>query len=146
MRLSLTKLENIALTIITILRMLSPLCLLLLIRPGVYIVTFCSFYFYKFIGKLTAFLQFQELSLRNQPVVSSTTAAQHSPHISEANLKIGNIFAKVEVLRIILNIDGAPVSSRSHTHTSHSQTSILLTSSLSLGVPVPRTTQCNRGV
>jgi hypothetical protein len=146
MRLPLTKLENIALTIITILRMLSPLCLILLIRPGGYIVTFCSFYFYNLIEKLTAFLQFQEFSLRNQPVVSSTIAARRSPHISEANPKIGNILVKVEVLRIILNIDGAPVSSRSHTHTSHSQNSILLTSSLSLGVPVPRTTQFNRGV
>jgi len=29
-----------------------------------------------------------------------------------------------------------------HTHPSHSQTSRLLTSSLSLGVPVPRPTQC----
>ncbi len=89
MSLPLTKLENIALTIITILRMLSPLCLLLLIRPGGYIVTFCSFYFYKLIGKLTAFLQLQEFSFRNQPVVSSTTAARRSPHISEANLRLG---------------------------------------------------------
>ncbi len=32
--------------------------------------------------------------------------------------------------------------SRSNTHPSHSQTSHLLTSSLSLGVPVPRVTQC----
>jgi hypothetical protein len=30
-----------------------------------------------------------------------------------------------------------PFESRSHTHPSHSQTSRLLTSSLSLGVPVP---------
>jgi hypothetical protein len=33
----------------------------------------------------------------------------------------------------------------SHTHPSHSQTSRLLTSSLSLGVPVPRPTQCMGG-
>ena len=33
---------------------------------------------------------------------------------------------------------------KSHTHPSHSQTSRLLTSSLSLGVPVPLTTQCIR--
>ena len=32
-----------------------------------------------------------------------------------------------------LNIDGAPIPSRSHTHPSHSQTSHLLSSSLSLG-------------
>jgi hypothetical protein len=37
-----------------------------------------------------------------------------------------------------LNLDGVPISSKSHTHPSHSQTSHLLTSSLSLGVPVPR--------
>ena len=43
---------------------------------------------------------------------------------------------------IILNIDVAPVSSRSHTHPSQSQTSRLLTSSLSLGVPVSHVTQC----
>jgi hypothetical protein len=36
-------------------------------------------------------------------------------------------------LRMNLNIDGAPLASRSHTHPSHSQTSRLLTSSLSLG-------------
>jgi hypothetical protein len=44
---------------------LSPLCLLLLVRLGVYIVNLCAFYFYKLIGKLTAFLQLQEFSLRN---------------------------------------------------------------------------------
>ncbi len=38
------------------------------------------------------------------------------------------------------------ITSRTHTHPSHSQTSRLLTSSLSLGVPVPRATQCIRGV
>jgi hypothetical protein len=32
--------------------------------------------------------------------------------------------------------------SRTHTHPSHSETSHLLTSSLSLGVPVPRATLC----
>ena len=46
------------------------------------------------------------------------------------------------VLRINLNIDGTPITSRTHTHPSHSPTSRLLTSSLSLGVPVPRTTEC----
>ncbi len=56
--------------------------------------------------------------------------------------KVDNILTKDVGLRIILNIDGAPVASRSHTHPSHSQTSRLLTSSLSLGVPVTRVTQC----
>ena len=53
-----------------------------------------------------------------------------------------NILAKTAALRITLNLDGAPITSKSHTHPSHSQTSRLLTSSLSLGVPVPRPTQC----
>ncbi len=46
---------------------------------------------------------------------------------------------------ITFNLDGAPITSRTHTHPSHSKTSGLLTSSLSLGVPVPRVTQCIRG-
>ena len=65
---------------------------------------------------------------------------------SQLKSKVGNILAKAAALRINLNIDGAPIASKSHTHPSHSQTSRLLTSSLSLGVPVPRTTQCMRGV
>jgi hypothetical protein len=60
--------------------------------------------------------------------------------------RVGNILAKAAALRINLNLDGSPIASKSHTHPSHSQTSRLLTSSLSLGVPVPRPTQCMRGV
>ena len=56
--------------------------------------------------------------------------------------RVGLALAKAAVLRITLNLDGAPITSKSHTHPSHSQTSRLLTSSLSLGVPVPRATQC----
>ena len=59
--------------------------------------------------------------------------------------KCGNILAKASALRVNLNLDGAPIASNSHTHPSHSQTSRLLTSSLSLGVPVPRPTQCMGG-
>jgi hypothetical protein len=39
--------------------------------------------------------------------------------------------AKATALRVNLNLDGAPIVSKSHTHPSHSQTSRLLTSSLS---------------
>jgi hypothetical protein len=59
--------------------------------------------------------------------------------------KVGLALAKAATLCIVLNLDGAPIASKSHTHPSHSQTSRLLTSSLSLGVPVPRPTQCVRG-
>jgi hypothetical protein len=56
--------------------------------------------------------------------------------------KVGLALVKEVVLRITLYLDGAPITSKSHTHPSHSQTSRLLTSSLSLGIPVPRATQC----
>jgi hypothetical protein len=56
--------------------------------------------------------------------------------------RVGNILTKTGALRINLNLDGVPITSKSHTHPSHSRTSRLLTSSLSLGVPVPRPTQC----
>ena len=57
-------------------------------------------------------------------------------------LSVGNNLVKSESSRITLNLDGTPITSKSHTHPSHSQSSRLLTSSLSLGVPVPRSTQC----
>ncbi len=58
--------------------------------------------------------------------------------------RVGLILAKTTALHINLNLDGVPITSQSHTHPSPSQTSRLLTSSLSLGVPVPRSTQCIR--
>jgi hypothetical protein len=64
--------------------------------------------------------------------------------LQQLKSKVGLALAKAAALRIVLNLDGAPISSKSHTHPSHSQTSRLLTSSLSLGVPVPRPTQCVR--
>ena len=67
MRLPLTKLENIALIIITTPPLASPSCLLLLVRPGGYTVNLCVFYFYKLIEKLTASLQLQEFSFRTPP-------------------------------------------------------------------------------
>ena len=65
--------------------------------------------------------------------------------LSGLKSKVGLALAKSAALRILLNLDGAPIASKSHTHPSHSQTSRLLTSSLSLGLPVPRPTQCVRG-
>ena len=82
MRLPLTKYDSIVLIMIIVPLTLSPLCLLLLVRLGGYIVNLCAFYFYRLIGKLTAFLQLQEFSLRNPTGYSSTTAAQRSAHSS----------------------------------------------------------------
>jgi hypothetical protein len=65
----------------------------------------------------------------------------HATFSDQLKNKVGLTLAKAVTLRITLNLDGAPIST-SHTHPSHSQTSRLLTSSLSLGIPVPRGTQC----
>ncbi len=73
------------------------------------------------------FLQFQEFSFL-KPTVDT---------------KVRSTLTKTSTLRINLNVDGVPITSRTHTQSSHSQTSRLFTSSLSLGVPVPRSTQCN---
>ncbi len=55
----------------------------------------------------------------------------HTVFSSMIKSRVGNILVKSGVLRINFNLDGAPIASKSHTHPSHSQTSRLLTSSLS---------------
>jgi hypothetical protein len=80
MRLPLIKYGNIERTITTIPLAQSPLCLILLVRLGGYIVNSLDYYSDRLIGKLTAFLQLQEFSLRNEPVTSSTSAARRSWH------------------------------------------------------------------
>ncbi len=52
------------------------LCLLLLVQVGGYIVNLSDFYSYRLIGKLTAFLQLQEFSLRKQTPVASSTSVE----------------------------------------------------------------------
>ena len=74
--------------------------------------------------------------------IANTSGRLQSEFGFRVKSKVGNILAKAAELRIILNIDDTPVTSRSHTHPSHLQTSRLFTSSLSLGVPVTLTTQC----
>ncbi len=59
---------------------------------------------------------------------------RHAAFSVSLKSKVGNTLDKATSLRINLNIDGVPITSRTHTHPSHSQTSRLLTSSLSLGV------------
>jgi hypothetical protein len=57
---------------------------------------------------------------------------RHTAFSSGLQSRVGLDLSKETVLRIVLNLDGAPIESKSHTHPSHSQTSRLLTSSLSL--------------
>jgi hypothetical protein len=64
--------------------------------------------------------------------------------LNQLKSKCGLILGKTATLRVNLNLDGDPITSTSYTHPSHSQTSRLFTSSLSLGVPDPRPTQCMR--
>ncbi len=84
------------------------------------------------------------------PLAQSTSGGffnfRREAFFSNLKSKSGNPLTKVVASRINLNLDGAPIASKSHTHPSHSQTSRLLTSSISLGVPVPRPTQCMRDV
>jgi hypothetical protein len=68
----------------------------------------------------------------------------HTDFDQQLKIKVDLVLTKSAVLRITLNLDGSPITSKSHTHPSHSQTSRLLTSFLSLGVPVPQATQCIR--
>jgi hypothetical protein len=141
MRLLLTRSESMDLTTTITLITLHHLCLLLLVRLGGYIVNLSDFYSYRLIGKLTAFFAASGVQL-GQP----NSGLLHFLRAVFSSKKVGSTLAKVAALRINLNIDGVPITSRTHTHPSHSQTSRLLTSSLFLGVPVPRVTQCMRVV
>jgi hypothetical protein len=76
-------------------------------------------------------------------ILTHHTRAAHSVTLKT---QVDSTLTKTSALRININIDGTPITSKTHTHPSHSQTSRLLTSSLSLGVPVPHTTQCLSGV
>jgi hypothetical protein len=134
------KYDNTSLTIIIVPLTLSPLCLLFLVRLGVYIVNFVRLLFLQAHRETDRFFAASGFQL-----AQSTSGQFHyrrSSFSSQIKSKVGNILAKAAALCITLNIDGAPIASSSHTHPSHSQPSRLLTSSLSLGVPVPRATQC----
>jgi hypothetical protein len=143
----LIKYGNIVLTTTITHLTLYHLCLLLLVRLGGYIANLSDFYSYRLIGKLTAFVQFF-CSFRSSSFVTNQWNLPLVGYVvfsAQLKEKVGSTLTKDAVLRINLNIDGAPITSRTHTHPSHSQTSRLLTSSLSLGVPVPRGTQCMWG-
>jgi hypothetical protein len=57
---------------------------------------------------------------------------RRTPFSSQLKNRVGLVLAKAADLRITLsNLDGVPITSKSHTHPSHSQTSRLLTLTLS---------------
>ncbi len=94
---------------------------------------FVLLYIDRLIGKLTGFFASSGVHLTQKKYFHYRRVA-FSSHLKS---KVVNILAKSEALRINLNIDDTPIVSRSHTHPSHSQTTPLWTSSLSLGFPVP---------
>ena len=121
-----------------------PFCLLLLPPLAAFTVSLYEFYFYRLIGETTAFF-----------VTSGVEHVQHNQDLfrflrsvfySHLQYEGANILVKATTLRINFNVDGAPMASHTHTHPSHSQTSRLFSTSLSLGIPFPLSTQCVRGV
>jgi hypothetical protein len=68
---------------------------------GRLIVRSCDFYSYRIIGKLTAFLQFQEFNLYKPTVTSSTSVARLSLHNSKAGLVWFSLMLHLYVLGLI---------------------------------------------
>jgi hypothetical protein len=85
-------------------------------------------------------------------IMSASSPSTH--HILCARWKVRAVVFRIEISEYIKRVNSKKErenkkmegQAESHTHPSHSQTSRLLTSSLSLGVPVPRPTQCARRV
>jgi hypothetical protein len=131
----LIKYGNIVLTTTTGLRVRYHLCLLLLIRVGGYIVNLLDFYSYRIIGKLTAFFASSGVQLA-QTNPSGQFHFRRAAFSSMLKSRVGNILDKTAALRINLNLDGAPITSKSHTHPSHSQTFCIFRCSSSTTNPV----------
>ena len=58
-----------------------------------------------------------------------TRMGQHTILVSQLRSKVGSTLTKDETLRVNLNIDGAPITSRTHTHLSINLVSIFRCSS-----------------
>ena len=137
---SLTRSESIELTITINLLTQYHLCLLFLVRLGGYIANLYAFHSYRLIGKLTTFYVGSGVQL-----AQSDRGYFHFLRVAflaQFKSRVVLTLTKTVALRITINLDGVPITSTTHTHPSHSQISRLLTSSLTLGVPVPRSTQC----
>jgi hypothetical protein len=78
-----------------------------MVRPGVYTVNLCAFSFYKLIGNLTAFFAASGVQIP-QPS-SGFFHFRRASFSSQLKSKVVNILVKAAALRIVLNIDGAPI-------------------------------------
>jgi hypothetical protein len=69
--------------------------------------------------------------IHNQHKITHSTGGlfhfHHTVVFSQVKSRVDNILTKVAVVRVNLNLDGEPITSRTHTHPSHSETSRLLT-------------------
>ncbi len=114
----LTRSESIELTTIITPLTLSPLCLLLLVRLGGHIVNSCDFYSYMLIGKLTVFFEVSEVHLTQHD--RGQFYCRRTVFSSQFKEKVDLALAKAATLRITLNLDGTPITTKSHTYPSHS--------------------------
>jgi hypothetical protein len=83
-----------------------------------YIVKLYSFYSCRLIGKLTTFFSASGVHL-----VQYSSELFHfrlTVFSSQLKVKVDNTLAKPASLRVHLNLDGTPITSRTHTHPSHS--------------------------
>ncbi len=117
MRLLLTRSENIVLTIIITHLTLSLLYRLSAVSLGGSIVNLSEFYSYRLIGKLTVFFSGSGV----QSTQSNMGTFFHFHRTSFSSMiksRVSSILTKGSVLRINLNLDGTPITSKSHTHPS----------------------------
>ncbi len=82
---------------------------------GDYIVNSYDFYSYSLIGKLTAFLQLQEFSLRNKTVDSSTSTTRISLNISKSGPIILTNFSSINLV-FIFRCSSSPSNPVSERH------------------------------
>jgi hypothetical protein len=92
-------------------------------------VNLYDFYFYTLIGKMTGFFAVSGVQLPETN--SGQFHLRRTVFSSQRKARVDLALSKAAALRITLSLDGTPITSKSHTHPSHSQTSRLLTSSLS---------------
>jgi hypothetical protein len=118
MRLSLTSSESIELTIIITHLTLLHLCLLLLVRLGLH-SEFVRLLFLQAHRETDRFFVASGVQL-----VHCTSGLFHFRRVvfsSQLKSRVGNILVETTALRVNLNLDGAPITSRTHTHTHHTR-------------------------
>ena len=130
MKLLLTKTYNTVLTLIIVPLTVFPSCLLFLVRRRLH-------------GEFVRLLFLQDhREIDRFLAASGVQLAQTNFHFrraafsSQLKSRVGNILAKAAALLIVLNIDGAPIASRSHSPITHSKLSPINL------VSILRTTQC----